>query len=95
EILAQGDPGEEAEGETAAARAPGDGEALRLWQELAEVRSLLLKMEERRRHDQDRLLLSLIRLQQEVQHLRYELAASRSRKERRQGKGLFRRRKEP
>ncbi|MBT9258322.1 MAG: MerR family transcriptional regulator [Clostridiales bacterium] len=82
--------------EAAAARLledPADVEGLR--QEIQELKDLLQKMEERRRHDQDRLLLSLIRLQQEVQHLRYELAATRSRKERRQGMGLFGRRKEP
>lgn len=50
----------------------------RLTQELA-------RSEEKRVEDRDRMLTALMRTQQEIQHLRYELATRASRKDRKKG----------
>ncbi len=42
----------------------------------------LSRSEERRREDRDRLLTAILRLQQEIQHLRYEVVALHSRRDR-------------
>jgi DNA-binding transcriptional MerR regulator len=62
--------------------------AQRLVAELARLHDELRRTEERRAEDRDRLLTALMRTHQELQHLRYELAAARSRKERRR-RGLW------
>lgn len=61
---------------------------------LAEVFSRLDVLDERTRaleerliDDRDKFLLNILKLQKEIQHLRYELVSSKSRRERR--KGLF------
>lgn len=51
------------------------------------IRELRLS-EERRREDRDRVLLAIIRAQQEIEHLRYELAAAASRKDKKK-KGFW------
>lgn len=50
----------------------------------------LMKSEERRIEDRDRLLTALLRTQLQIQHLRSELAGSRSRRDRK-GRGLLER----
>ncbi|MHB9057856.1 MAG: hypothetical protein ACYC53_03490 [Bacillota bacterium] len=45
----------------------------------------LEEMEERQREDRDRLLNALLRTQQEVQALRYEVTSQKSRRERKKG----------
>lgn len=49
---------------------------------LEELTRELRLSEERRREDRDRVLLAIIRAQQEIEHLRYELAATSSRRDR-------------
>lgn len=44
--------------------------------------------EERRREDRDRVLLSIIRAQQEIEHLRFEIAATSSRRDKKK-KGFW------
>lgn len=50
----------------------------------------LQKAEERRAEDRDRLLTALIRTQQEIAHLRQELAATKSRRDRKKGNFISR-----
>ncbi|MBX5475896.1 MAG: hypothetical protein IRZ18_02065 [Clostridia bacterium] len=71
-----------AAGEVATTAAEPDAS---LHERLEQLAQALLRSEERRVSDHDRLMMALIRTQQEIQHLRYELAAARSRKERRKG----------
>ncbi len=52
---------------------------------LEEIAQRLAVNEARRAHDHDRLVTSLMRTQQELNHLRYEVAASVPRRERRAG----------
>lgn len=52
---------------------------------LEEIAQRLASNESRREHDHDRLVTSLMRTQQELNHLRYEVAASVPRKERHVG----------
>lgn len=76
-LLAEGDGGAEA--------AADPDKAAGLHERLDQLAEALLRSEQRRVSDHDRLMMALIRTQQEIQHLRYELAATRSRKERRRG----------
>lgn len=63
-----------------------DGQAVdRLVGELGRMHQELQRSEARRAEDRDRLLTALMRNSQELQHLRYEMAAGKSRKERRKG----------
>lgn len=55
---------------------------------LDELARELRLSEERRREDRDRVLLAIIRAQQEIEHLRYELAAAASRKDKKK-KGFW------
>lgn len=48
---------------------------------LEELARELRLSEERRREDRDRVLLAMVRAQQEIEHLRYELAATASRRD--------------
>jgi DNA-binding transcriptional MerR regulator len=57
----------------------------RLLAQLDRLHAELQRSEARRVEDRDRLMMALVRTQQEIQHLRYELSAARSRKERRRG----------
>lgn len=52
---------------------------------LTEIAQRLAMNESRRAHDHDRLVTSLMRTQQELNHLRYEVAAAVPRRERRGG----------
>ncbi len=54
-----------------------------LLRRLDELNKALAQSESRRLEDRDRLLTALIRTQQEIQQLRYELALASSRKDRR------------
>lgn len=65
----------------------GEGEAglNLLLEEIGRMAGLLQASEEKRAEDRDRLMLALMRTQQEIQQLRYEVAASKSRRERRKG----------
>lgn len=70
--------------EGAPVRAPGEGGAEADWAEkIARLEAELARSEERRIEDRDRILTALARAQQEIQHLRFELAAGGSRKDRR------------
>lgn len=63
-----------------------EGEPLeRLLAQLSELRAELQHSEARRVEDRDRLMMALMRTQQEIQRLRYELTAASSRRERRRG----------
>lgn len=53
-----------------------------LLERLQELNAKLAKSEERRTEDRDRLVTLIMRTQMEIQHLRYELAASQSRRDR-------------
>ena len=53
--------------------------------ELARLHQTLADSVERERRDRDRMLTALMRTQQEVAHLRQEIATYRSRRERRRG----------
>ena len=57
----------------------------RLVGELGRLHQELQRSEARRAEDRDRLLTTLMRTNQELQQLRYEMAAAKSRKERRKG----------
>lgn len=57
--------------------------------ELASLREELLKMDERRREERDKLLTALMRTQHELQSLRYEVGASLSRRERKKKRGFW------
>ncbi len=56
-----------------------------LQEKLQELNTKLAKSEERRTEDRDRLVTLIMRTQMEIQHLRYELAASQSRRDRHRG----------
>lgn len=56
-----------------------------LIERLHTLSTVIEKAEERREQDRDRLLTALMRTQQEISHLRYELAAKTGRKSRKQG----------
>lgn len=56
-----------------------------LLQRLEELTREVKLQELRRAEDRDRLLTALMRTQQEISHLRYELVTYRSRKDRRRG----------
>ena len=62
---------------------PAQGEAL--LKKIEELKGQLARSEERRTEDRDRLVTLIMRTQMEIQHLRYELAASQSRRERHRG----------
>jgi hypothetical protein len=70
--------------EVASAREEEDLHAL-----LADIRERLRENEQRRAQDHDRLLMTLVRTQQELSHLRYEVAASVPRRERRRRQGFW------
>ncbi|GEM_PF-5637827 len=53
-----------------------------LFAEIKELREALLKSQERYLEDREKMMLTLLKLQKEIQHLRYELASTSSRKER-------------
>ncbi|MGE5560294.1 MAG: hypothetical protein ACM3XN_04460 [Chloroflexota bacterium] len=55
---------------------------------LEELTRELRLSEERRREDRDRVLMAMVRAQQEIEHLRYELAATASRRDRKK-KGFW------
>lgn len=52
---------------------------------LGQVQAELTRGEERRAQDRDRLMMTLVRTQQEIQQLRHELGETRSRRDRRRG----------
>lgn len=53
-----------------------------LFAEIKELREALVKSQERYLEDREKMMLTLLKLQKEIQHLRYELASTSSRKER-------------
>ncbi len=53
--------------------------------EIGRLRDVILQNAERERQDRDRVLMALVRTQQEVSHLRSELGTLRSRKDRKRG----------
>lgn len=57
----------------------------RLAERLRRIEEALSKSEARRAADQDRLMLALMRAQEEIQHLRYELATATPRAKKRRG----------
>lgn len=56
---------------------------------LAQLQTELARSEERRAQDRDRLMMTLVRTQQEIQRLRHDLSETRSRRDRH--RGLWRR----
>lgn len=74
-------------GEPAAAR--GDAEVAvstePLATEIGRLRDVILEHAARERQDRDRVLMALVRTQQEVSHLRSEIGTLRSRKDRKRG----------
>lgn len=73
----------------AAASEPSTSEML-LLRQLEQLGRALQRSEEQRIEDRDRMLTAMMRTQQEIQQLRYALAAQSSRRDRKK-KGLFRR----
>ena len=53
-----------------------------LLQKLEAMNELLERQEKRQTEERDRLMMVLMRTQQEIQHLRYEVAAAKSRRDR-------------
>jgi hypothetical protein len=53
--------------------------------EIGKLREVILQNAERERQDRDRVLMALVRTQQEVSHLRSELGTLRSRRDRKRG----------
>lgn len=92
----QGVPAEEIrarlQGAPAAAAVAPDADAHEklLLQQLQRLDRALQRSEEQRIEDRDRMLTAMMRTQQEIQQLRYTLAANSSRRDRKK-KGLFRR----
>jgi len=64
---------------------PPDDPMTALLDRLSHLQTELSRSEQRRVEDRDRMMMALVRTQQEIQHLRYELAGDRSRKGRRRG----------
>lgn len=64
---------------------PDLGDLTGLLERVAEMVRHLEEMEERQREDRERLLNTLLRTQQEVQALRYEVTTQRSRRDRKKG----------
>ncbi|MCL4424228.1 MAG: MerR family transcriptional regulator [Firmicutes bacterium] len=67
---------------------PQEGKESFLVEKMEQLARELRRSEDRRVEDRDKLLTALMRTQQEIQHLRYELSRQTSRKERKK-KGLF------
>lgn len=67
------------------AQAEGDPVAQRLVEQVARLEEAISRQDERQAEDRDRLLTALMRTNQELQSLRYDLAAGRARRERRKG----------
>lgn len=67
------------------AEAEGDPVAQRLVEQVARLEEAISRQDERQAEDRDRLLTALMRTNQELQSLRYDLAAGRARRERRKG----------
>ena len=53
-----------------------------LLEKLEAMNELLERQEKRQNEERDRLMIALMRTQQEIQHLRYEVAAAKSRRDR-------------
>lgn len=67
------------------AEAEGGPVAQRLVEQVARLEEAISRQDERQAEDRDRLLTALMRTNQELQSLRYDLAAGRARRERRKG----------